>query len=430
MAITQVGTAVTNLAASGVTAITVNLPTGVAENDVAYGIVMSSQLSDVTCSESSGTWAKLADLYANGSTNDTNFAVFRKVQGASPDASITMTARVTNGGILGICFALRGVDTTTPEDAVVATDTATGATSPNPPEVTSVTNGAWILALAGASDPDVVSNGPTGYTFIESVEQTVRNAMAAYLEKATAGAEDPGAFTDVTSDADDSWCAATIAVRPASSGPTYELAADAASYAYTATAAGLEHDRLLDAAAASYTWTATAAGLEHDRQLVADSAAYAWNAADADIEYGATYELAADSAAYLWSADDATLTYTPIASGTQPTGGSSDWADFHRAQAELRRRRREERERLRIGKPEQRAIDRAAVKIAATLPEGGLRAAPAIVATPAFDRLLSIVQPTEGQVMALVQAILDRLAWMAVEEAEDQEVFRLMMEMD
>jgi hypothetical protein len=95
-------------------------------------------------------------------------------------------------------------------------------------------------------------------------------------------------------------------------GSTYTLDADSASYTYSATAAGLEFDRLLNADAASYTYTATAAGLEFDRQIAADAASYVWTATDAALEYN--QQLVAESAAYLWTASDAALEYTPAAS--------------------------------------------------------------------------------------------------------------------
>jgi hypothetical protein len=115
------------------------------------------------------------------------------------------------------------------------------------------------------------------------------------------------------------------------------------------------------------------------------------------------------------------------------TGGSSSWADFHHAQSQLRLRREREREELAITEAEQRKIDRAAAKIAAIAPpvtQGGLLDAPAVMAAPAFDRLLAALQPTEGQVMALVEAIMARLAWMQAEQDEEEAVIRLLMEMD
>jgi hypothetical protein len=112
----------------------------------------------------------------------------------------------------------------------------------------------------------------------------------------------------------------------------------------------------------------------------------------------------------------------------QPTGGWRTPPGFERH--ETAEQRRLERERLGIIPKQQRAIDRAAVRIAASVPVGGLLAPPAVMAAPAFDRLLTALQPTEGQVMALVQAIMLRLAWMQAEHDEEEAVVRLMMEMD
>lgn len=117
----------------------------------------------------------------------------------------------------------------------------------------------------------------------------------------------------------------------------------------------------------------------------------------------------------------------PEAPAQQPAGGFRFPPDYGRT--ETAEQRRLERERLGIEPAQQRAIDRAAVKIAASYPQAGLLAPPQVIAAPAFDRLLAVVQPTEGQIMALAQAILDRLAWMAAEQEEEEAIVRLMMEM-
>lgn len=130
--------------------------------------------------------------------------------------------------------------------------------------------------------------------------------------------------------------------------------------------------------------------------------------------------------------NDAFQTGEAAAAVISPTGGFRFPPDYGRVQtAEARRR---ERERLGIEPAQQRAIDRAATKIARALPNVGL-AAPqdarqAIVAAPQFDALLMALRPPEGEIMALAQAILDRLAWMAAEAEDEEAIVRLMMEMD
>lgn len=213
MAISFVGSD-TSLAGSGVTSITMDVPVATAEGDVIVALVMSSQTSDFDCTENSGTYTQLFDLYQNGSANDTNFAGFYKVQGASPDTTVTLVGRSANGGILGLIAVYRGVDPDTPIDVAVTTTGAADAGDPDCPATVTATDGAWVLACAGCSDPDAVTNPPTNYANLVDVQQTIRNCMIASREIAVAGAEDPGAYTDITADANDSWCAATVVLRP------------------------------------------------------------------------------------------------------------------------------------------------------------------------------------------------------------------------
>jgi hypothetical protein len=312
MAITFVGS--NTGTGSGTTTITIPMPTGVATGDVVYVAAMSSQTVDVDCTESSGTWTEIADLYSND-TDDTNLCVFRKVMGGTPDTDVTLTVRTTTGASVGLSYALRGVDTTTPEDATATTATSPDASKPNPPSITTVTANAWVIAIGGSSEADAVTNPPTDYSNLAVNTDgggLLRNVMMASREIASPGPEDPGVFDDIVGTASDSWCAVSVAVRPAASGSTYTLDADAASYTYSATDAALEHGYLIDAASASYTYTANDATLTRDIPLVADSAAYTYSATDAAVEHG--YLLDADSAAYTWTATDAALEYTPASS--------------------------------------------------------------------------------------------------------------------
>lgn len=115
---------------------------------------------------------------------------------------------------------------------------------------------------------------------------------------------------------------------------------------------------------------------------------------------------------------------TPPAPPEQPTSGGSWGYLGHRYKTphDLRRDREDERERLEISKAQQKKIDRVAVRISREMREGGLAAtAPAVMALPAFDALLAVLQPSEGQVMALAAAILDRIIWaQAVQQADEE----------
>ena len=215
MAISSVGD-VTGSTTTG-TSVTITLPGGIAENDVVYAGVMSSEAVDVDCSEGSGTYTELADLYADDISN-TNFCVYRKVQGGTPDSSVTITSRTTSGGSLGVAKTLRGVDTTTPEDAPTTTATGIDSGTPDPPSIATATADAWVLPFAGSSEGDAVTNAPNNYSDLIDVQGANRNAMCSRREIASPATEDPDPYADVVGIADDCWAAATVAVRPAGGG--------------------------------------------------------------------------------------------------------------------------------------------------------------------------------------------------------------------
>jgi hypothetical protein len=103
-----------------------------------------------------------------------------------------------------------------------------------------------------------------------------------------------------------------VAIAEVEAAGAYELVPDAASYTYTATAAGLEFDRQIVPEAVSYAWTASDAGLSRGLPLVPEAASYVWTASDAGIEHG--WLIVPEAAAYLWTATDAGLEYTPASS--------------------------------------------------------------------------------------------------------------------
>lgn len=164
-----------------------------------------------------GTATGYTSLASISSTGDVN--VMYKIMPDPVDSSVT---GLTNGGSdfghLAIVF--RGVDQTTPIDATTTTATNT-AGDPDPAAITTVTNGAMVVALAFLDDDLVTeSTAPSGY--IRAAENIFGSGgaggtlMAFYKTVATAGSENPG--TIVTS-GDDWWWAATVALRPGTTAP-------------------------------------------------------------------------------------------------------------------------------------------------------------------------------------------------------------------
>lgn len=169
-----------------------------------------------------------------------------EVQGATPRSSLTVTYADTYFQSLFVLIALRGVDTTTPLDATMTK--ATGATGmPDSPSITSVTNGAFHMAVGFLDDQRAAAGvtAPSGYTLRAAVQDNVNapgtndgsNIMVATKTLAVAGADDPAIFGGTETD---TWVAVTAAFRPAlSAGGTATLtlaateATDAAAFAVT-----------------------------------------------------------------------------------------------------------------------------------------------------------------------------------------------------
>lgn len=216
MAISLVGNA---SGGPGNPSVTVTLPAGIAQNDVVYAQCHSTAISDIDIVENSGTYTELADLYVND-TADTNFGLYRKVQGATPDSSVA----INGGGVtVAVAMTLRGGDTTTPEDAATTTASAMNSGTPDPPSIVTVTANAWVLAFGGSSEADAVINPPTNYTDLIDIQNTNSNAMASRRLIASPATEDPGTYADVVGTTADSWAAATVAVRPAPEPPVTSM---------------------------------------------------------------------------------------------------------------------------------------------------------------------------------------------------------------
>jgi hypothetical protein len=254
MAISHVGTSVGSSGNTG-TALGVNMPAGVQEGDVAYAIMGGSAGAARTITEDSGTWTQLGGGTLNATdTLVSSFALFRKVMGASPDASCACTASGNLTSRVGLIKVLRGVDTTTPEDATTTTATGIDSPDPDPASITTVTDGAWVIAFVGSTQGGTYTfPGDYGNTVSESAADNESSAAAADKLIATAGAEDPGIFDVGAGGAADSWVAFTVAARPAEVGRTGTMAATE-SGADDATASG--------AVVVAGTFAATEAGAD------------------------------------------------------------------------------------------------------------------------------------------------------------------------
>jgi len=139
----------------------------------------------------------------------------RKVMGSTPDTSVNITGSGNaNHSVVAIALVFSGVDNTKPEDAT--TTTATGSsTNPDPPSITTTTTDAWVVAAMVTAVLDTSVTAPTGYgnQFDIAGDDTSDTTIGmATKTVATPGAEDPAAWTNVSTAG---WRGITVALRQA-----------------------------------------------------------------------------------------------------------------------------------------------------------------------------------------------------------------------
>lgn len=196
------------------------------QGDVVVCAYASSGTADAAMSTSSTGWTEVHENYANGSSVDTNLALYYKVMGASPDTSfVGVGPGGSSNATIGVAFAFRGVDGAvidTAFNAVSHSATGTGTTKPNPPAITPTTAGAWIVvAGAGGSGAGAAFTNPgdlSGTTnHFRSSNHAETNDMAIGLGIKTnwsSGAFDPAAWGGGADAAGASWASIVITLKP------------------------------------------------------------------------------------------------------------------------------------------------------------------------------------------------------------------------
>lgn len=195
-------------------------PISLEENDIVV-VTFANAVTDSTqaAMTPTGYTAAHADLFANDS-NDTSFLVSYKVMGSTPDTDVEIPATASAWCVVSHIMVLRGIDTSNPLD--VAATTATGGNSglPNPPSITPVTTGA-VITCHGASMGNSASafTAPAQLENFRSPFRTTSGKGNVMVGVGSAdwggGAFDADAFSGGYTAGTSSWCASTIAWRPA-----------------------------------------------------------------------------------------------------------------------------------------------------------------------------------------------------------------------
>lgn len=196
---------------SSATTHAITLPSGIEADDL---ICIWSNTQSGT-SDGAPTAPGFTQVYTQG--GDASFrpkvTMLRKVAaGTESGTSVTLTWGVSCDANM-VCVVFRGVDTTTPIDQT----SPAGATTPDPPSITTVTDKAWVLAVVTGNHSTSMPT-PTisaGYSTAATQVPDLKAIVVTYKEVATAAAENPAAWTWGV---ENCW-AATTALRPAAVTP-------------------------------------------------------------------------------------------------------------------------------------------------------------------------------------------------------------------
>jgi hypothetical protein len=187
----------------------ITLPGGMAENDFVLVGTTADNGPSIT-----PTGYTSIDLHGD---NFPSVSLSYKFMGSTPDTAVTIAHFGLSGVEVASCvLVFRGVNTVTPQDTT-RTKASGGSGDPNPPSITTVTDGACVVACGHLDDDVITIPSISGYSDLEwqtsgNGAEAAANTMLAWKLIETAGAEDPPSY--VTSGSDD-WVAYSVALRPA-----------------------------------------------------------------------------------------------------------------------------------------------------------------------------------------------------------------------
>jgi hypothetical protein len=179
---------------------------------IAHGAVLTTLMSAPT------DYTQLA-RFAASNTNNTVLYVGYKIMGSTPDTTFPVVSSISTANAqTAIVFVFRGVDPTNPIDVTTTTATAGNSRRADPPAITPITQNSTVVAIgAGGHTASSVNYTTTDLTNFKTLFSTDTYDIvhgAGYFEW-TSGAVNPAAFSATSDSTDDSWCSATVALRPA-----------------------------------------------------------------------------------------------------------------------------------------------------------------------------------------------------------------------
>lgn len=192
--------------------------------------IASTANTDMSGKLTGSGFTNLTELYSDD-TYDTNLLVAYKFVGSTVDTSTVITggSGSTSDAMTLALYVLRYVDPVTPFDVTETTATGINGRRADPPAITPVTPGAFIIGIGGNASGSATELGGSGFTTVNDTAQsdvlngfatsyvTDTNAAATGIglyRNWTSGSYNPNEFISLTSGTNDSWAAVTLALRP------------------------------------------------------------------------------------------------------------------------------------------------------------------------------------------------------------------------
>lgn len=167
-------------------------------------------------------YTEVAEGYVND-TYDTNASVSYKRMTGTPDTSVTVKGSTIVRGAAVTVHVWRGSDSSVPMDVTAELTSNSGSSTANPHPITPVTPGSVVVVMGFSSGGDPIqttySAAPSGYGNFVKTNSSVGSSdsfgtAVASKSWSGSGTEDPGPFTLTGTNAQDSWIAVTLAIRP------------------------------------------------------------------------------------------------------------------------------------------------------------------------------------------------------------------------
>lgn len=202
------------------TSLTGGIDTSPKAGDIVIGVRGFKSGTDQAIDCTTSGYTELAELYAN-SGDDAQMGVYYKVL-SSAETDVTFTNATATTGFVG-AYVWRGINQSNPLDATPTT-AATSTAIINSPSITTVTNNSVVVSIGtcvgSLVNPLTALTAPSGMTNFTTIRtgagtnNDICGGLASYLQT-TAGSYDPPAFGGGNSSTNATFCAITIALRPA-----------------------------------------------------------------------------------------------------------------------------------------------------------------------------------------------------------------------